>query len=407
MPDVQVYIDGIELDVPAPINGTYALTGSVTKRLNRPRQAQVTVPMEYSTGGAGSRLKVLIEGENWFHGFVTSCETDTGEDTGTTMYSATDVMEIWEKRPVRDYDGLTPGNFVDPYILRDKQSGPQIIEAMCRASENPALIPTAAEGRLFLEYGTFETGGVDLSGAPVNWPITMMELAMLLVTTGELDIVITPIDSAGNMGRIDCYNGDYGTDRSGEIVFEYGIGARNVSRVRWAQDLSNVRNKIQYFFSPKETVRRYKSNITADDPCLQVQIGAARMTNLLARRDASRGSYGVRMDIQEFDVDTLAKEQQPEGTCVYLDPFKILFRQSWYLESWIACVPREIIHVTPIRGAEIGTFDVGDLVGVAASPEVRGGFEGAQRVYGYTVSWDQDGVLGLSELETSADQEGN
>ena len=58
------------------------------------------------------------------------------------------------------------------------------------------------------------------------------------------------------------------------------------------------------------------------------------------------------------------------------------------------------------RETEIGTFDIGDIVGVSATPAVRGGFSGAQRVYEYTVSWDEDGVLALSELQTSADMEG-
>lgn len=409
---VRVFIDGVELDVPV-IGGTYALTGSVTHRLNRPAQATVNVPMEFSIGGAGSRLKIEIDGFPFtpaFHGFVMDCETDTGEDAGTTVYNATDPMELWQWRPVRDYDGLTPGNFIDPYILKDKESGPQIIEAMILASENPVLIPTAAEGPLFLLMGTFETGGTNLSGAPVTWPTTMMELASQLTSTGELDIILTPIDSGGNMARIDCYNGDFGTDLSGSLVFQYGMGLRNVRRVRWNQDMAQVSNKIQDFFSPKETVRRYKSNITGDDPCLEVQGAAADppwdLVGLFARRDASRAAYGVRMEIREWDVPELSKEQEPEGTCVSLDPVKILFRQLWYTESWIRTNPREIIHVTPTRETAIGAFHIGDIVGVEASSDVRGGFSGAQRVYEYTVSWGDDGVVELSELQTSGDQEG-
>lgn len=404
-----VYIDGSLIDVPA--GGTYALTGSVTRRLNRPSEATVNVPMMFAAGGAGSRLKVVINGSLRFHGFVTSVETDTGEDVGYTVYNAMDPMELWQWRPVRDWSGqdpgLTPGNFVDPYILKDNESGPQIVEAMCRASEDSSLIPEAAEGPLFLSFGGFEGGGADLSGAPVTWPTTMMELATLLTSTGELDIIINPIDSGGNMGQLNCYNGNYGTNRSGSVVFQYGFGARNVRRVQWNQDLTNVANKIQYFYGPKETVRRYKSNTTGDDPCGPVQIGAGDWAALLSRRNASRSAYGVRMEIQEFDVDVLSREHLEGGPCLYLDPVKILYRRLWYLESWIRSVPREIIHITPTRETEIGSFDIGDLVRVSASTDVRGGFDGAQRVYEYTISWDNDGVLELSEIQTSADQEGS
>lgn len=404
MSSAHVYIDNIALDVPA--GGIYALTGSVTRRLNRPAEATINVPMMFATGTAGSRMKIVINDELWFHGFIQSVETDTAEDVGYTVYNATDIMELWQYRPVRDYDGFTPGNFVDPYILKDKKSGPQIVQAMCLASMNPLLIPTAAEGTLFLEMGHFDTGGHNLSGAPATWPITMMEMASLLTSTGELDIFITPIDSGGNMGRLDCYNGRHGRHLEGSVIFEYGFGRRNVRRVRWAQDMSIVSNKIQYFFGPKETTRRYKSNITFDDPCLDVQIGAANMALLGTRRNASRSQYGVRMEIQEYDVDVLSKEQQPHGTCVHLDPVKMLYRKNWYQESWIRCAPRDIAHVTPTRETEIGSFDIGDLVHVAADTSVRGGFSAVQRVYGYTVSWDNDGVVELSEIQTSADQEG-
>jgi hypothetical protein len=78
-----------------------------------------------------------------------------------------------------------------------------------------------------------------------------------------------------------------------------------------------------------------------------------------------------------------------------------LYRNRWETESWIRQQPRELIHITPTRETEIGTFDIGDLVGVEAVAAVRGGFSGAQRVYEYTVSWDNDGVRALSELQTS------
>jgi hypothetical protein len=37
---------------------------------------------------------------------------------------------------------------------------------------------------------------------------------------------------------------------------------------------------------------------------------------------------------------------------------------------------------------------------------VRGGFSGAQRVYEYTITWDEDGVIELGEILTSSDAEG-
>ena len=53
--------------------------------------------------------------------------------------------------------------------------------------------------------GSFATGGVSLEGAPMDWPMTIMEIANLLISTGQLDVVITPTDPGGGvMGTVDC-----------------------------------------------------------------------------------------------------------------------------------------------------------------------------------------------------------
>jgi hypothetical protein len=65
-----------------------------------------------------------------------------------------------------------------------------------------------------------------------------------------------------------------------------------------------------------------------------------------------------------------------------------------------------MVHITPTREAGIGSFDIGDLVTVRASSAVRGGFSAKQRIYEYTISWSDDGVLAISELQTSPTGEG-
>jgi hypothetical protein len=88
------------------------------------------------------------------------------------------------------------------------------------------------------------------------------------------------------------------------------------------------------------------------------------------------------------------------------DPGRELWRRLWQIESWIRLAPRELIHITPIRGYGVGLFDIGDLITVEAGSQIRGGFSGAQRIYEYTVSWDEDGPCELSELQTSPNNEG-
>ena len=80
-----------------------------------------------------------------------------------------------------------------------------------------------------------------------------------------------------------------------------------------------------------------------------------------------------------------------------------LYRWLWLAESWARCNPRTLIHITPTRGTAIGSFDIGDLVGVDIAGGICGGASGAQRVYQYTISWGPDGPFELSELQTSSD----
>lgn len=410
---IQVLLDDID------VSGV-AIRGSATRRLNRPSQATITIPMDSAIGGPGSKLKIYFDSVLFHHGTVLDCETDAGEDIGYTVYNSTDPMELWQWRPARDPDG----DFSKPDFIETFVTGPQIIEAILQDTEgdstaqgNPALTPpTTAEGPTFLTFGTFEAGGVSLTGAPVDWPMTIAQVASLLISTGELDIVITPDDPGGGiMGTVDCYNGDYGTDLSGSVTFSYGMGALNVRRMRWNEDMTQLCNKLWYYGGPRiqtaadpEGDQHWCWNITGDDPGLAYPPGGAlsppaSATNnqLGVNRVTSQSTYGVRMDIKIYDA--LGDLCLGPGAT---DPGRELYRRLWQIESWIRLDPRDLIHITPIRGYGVGLFDIGDLISVEAGSQIRGGFSGVQRVYEYTVSWDEDGPCELSELQTSPNGEG-
>jgi hypothetical protein len=384
------------------------VSGSWTPRLNRPAQAQINIPRQEATvGGPGSILKISEAGAGIvFHGRVLLCETAMGEDTGYKTFNAQDPMELWQWRPVRDADG----DMSNPNIITDFVTGPEILEEMLINSNNGALIPSLSEGPLFLTLGTFETGGCDLTGAPVDWPMTIAQLTSLLVSTGCLDVVITPTDPGGGiMGTVDAYNGDYGTDLSGSVEFEYGTGAFNISDYRRVQDMSNMCNKLWYFAGPRILTpsdpagdQHWCFNVQGDDPGLPDPIpNGASLATLLADRLTSRSTYGVRMEVQIFDAgecDLGAGATDCCGGNPLTALNRELWRNRWATESWIRMEPRDLIHITPTRETEIDSFGIGDLVGVDIPIE---GVSGAQRVYGYTISWDNDGVLALSELQTS------
>jgi hypothetical protein len=392
----QVYIDGVDVT-------DCALSGTSTRRLNRPSQATVRLPMDCAIGGAGSTLKILFNGSLHHHGRVLLCETEADEDFGYTVYNSYDPMEMWQWRPVRDDDcDFSKPTTVEVY---GPDGGPAIVENMLQNTVSCGDDSASdTEGPIFLTMGTFETGCCDLSGAPVDWPMTIAELTSLLVSTGCCDIVITPTDPGGGiMGTVSGYCGDYGTDLSGVVSFDYGQGDFNVRRLRWNEDMSNMSNKIWYFAGPRIQTpadpagdQHWCFNVQGDDPLLPPTLpNGQSLATLIANRLTSRTSYGVRMDIQIFDAT--------DDDCVpgWGTFGRDLYRTRWETESWIRMQPRELIHITPTRGSNIGPFDIGDLVGVSATSAVRGGFSGAQRVYEYSISWEDDGVCFLSELQTS------
>ena len=217
----QVFIDGTD------VTG-YTIAGSATRRLNRPSQATVTVPIQNAIGDVGSRLKILFNGTLFHHGMIQMIEDSADENTGYTQYNSTDPMEILLWRPVRDGDDSpTPGNFITPSVLERKLYGPLILEEVLGATINAGTgPPTDAEGPIFMALGSFAGGGTDVSGAPCSYPMTIAELIALLSSTGRLDVILTPIDSGGNMASVSAYNGDYGSDLSGSVQFQFATGAQ-------------------------------------------------------------------------------------------------------------------------------------------------------------------------------------
>jgi hypothetical protein len=399
-----------------------AISGHSTRRLNRPSQAQVRIPSQNAIGDVGDALKISFNGTLHHHGRILLIETEMGEDTGYTTYNSTDPMEMWAFRPARDGPlSSDPGDMSNPLMFSGDDfpaTGPEIFEQMFLQSEDDSD-PALGEGPLFLDLGTIETDGCDLGGAPTDWPMTMAEVTSLMVSTGCLDVVIAPTDPGGGiMGTVSAYNGDYGTDLSGSVSFDYGQGNFNVRALRWNQDMSNMCNKLWYFMGPRiqtaadpQGNQHWCYNVQGDDPALQsgeaydpLPNGVSAAT-FFSDRSSSRSSYGVRMEVQIFDAGECTPND-PDSCCDPLnDPltviYRSLYRRRWQTESWIRQQPRNLIHITPTRESGIMGFDIGDLVGVTASSAVRGGFSGAQRVYEYTISWDENGVLALSELQTS------
>lgn len=395
---LQTYVDGVEVT-------SVTQSADSTHKLNRPWEATARFPIDYApTDLIGKRLKLydadLIPlGMNPLdhHGTILHVSDNDEEDTGTVEVTSINPMELWQWRPARDSDG----DFSKPTFIADFVTGPQIIEEILTNSVSAgAGPPTDAEGDLFIAMGSFAGGGADLSGAPADWPMTIMEIAALLTETGELDIVLTPIDAGGNMAQVDCYNGDYGVNRSTSVVFQYATGVCNVRQLRRTQDMTTMVNKSWYYLGPKIDDQHWQGSITGDGypdgsggslPLDDPPGGDIGFSNPLGNLiSASRSAYGVRMEISIKDAYAIAAAP--------------LWARTWQNESILRAQPRTLVHITPIRGL-LPDFDIGDIIGVEAGAVFRGGFTGSQRVYQRKLSWDENGTAEIAEIVSSEDQD--
>lgn len=385
-------------------------------------------------GDACSRAKIVIDGSlaQGIHGFITQISTEAAEDGNLmSQYTVMDPMWLWQFRPARSGpDSSDPGDFSNPMLFADPSVfGPEILRQVLLQSIDDSN-PADGEGTLFIDVatGTFIAGVVDLSGAPVDYPMSIAEVFELLASTGVVDCVLTPRDSGGFMADIDVFNGDYGNDLTATVAFEYATGDHNVRALRMTEDSTNICNKLWYYLGPRVRTptdpagdQHWRANVQGRDTGLayppggksfdetNTPFGPPWTDNQIGERiHDSRVDCGVRMEVRIFDAQG---DENPAA-------FRELFRRMWQMESWIRAVPRTLVHVTPVRTSDfdllppgvvpvqVGDFDIGDLVTVTAGAIVRGGFTGAQRIYEYTITWDENGTIELGELLTSADQEG-
>lgn len=381
---VGVYLDGQDV-------AWRVLEGSVTHGLNSRATATVKMPLDVAVGGINSALYVSPSGGGAFWGRVQHVDDQGDEDAMYRVYTAVDPSFILEYRAARDADG----DFSKPSFLTTKLYGPQIVQEILTNS-------VTYEGALGFSLGTFEAGGVDLSGVPTDWPMSIAEIIGFLVQTGELDVVM----SYGSGGAtLSAYNGNYGNDLSGSVSFKYGMGTdSNCRGCRRSIDASGICNKLMLYLGPRAKTsadpagdQHWRGNIVGTNPA---NFPDPPWSYVSSQITASRATYLTRQEVRILDAD--------------FDTAKWLYRRWWLWESLLRANPKTLVHLTPHRGIA-PSFHIGDKIHVQAGTDFGGGFSGTQRVMQYTYRWDTEGVIELGEplgqaaapaVVVSADQEG-
>lgn len=363
----------------------YVLTGQWKPRWNMMGTAVVrALARHVGLKDGASRLAVYLNGTLVHCGPCGYSEAEGNADSAYVEITSHDDLVYLKDRLCKTSTGnlITPGT-----VLEDEVTAPAILAAFINNANSVDPIPMP------LTPGSVSGGGVDVSGAPQSFPMSIRNMMQLLVSTGQLDVKVNPGLSAST---VDLTNGG-GLGASG-ASYEYATGAHNAWVGKVTVDMEDVISALWYLIGPKVTDQRWRGSITptaanagGDGP--GGIPGTPWPASLLARIAASRALYNYRQEIRIFDDNADEYNIRP------------LFEAEWANEAWVRAVPRTFATVKPNRGTA-PTFVPGQTINVAAGSVLGGGFAGEQFVYGMDVSCDHDGVVEVTDILASADQEG-
>lgn len=356
----------------------------------------------------GNRKLVVWEDDAViFHGRIFDIErTGDGTQNLVSITAYDPLMELGfdsddrAGRPVRD----DKGNFITPKFVgngtggANVMSGPDLIQQVLNNSlgtdDEGGAHPGEGPLPIDLVDGTWELDvppAIDLSVVDtMDWPVLCGDFIAQLAATGVVDIYLAPLDPAV---ATDPYFmvvmsavSSLGTDKSGTVHFDYFTGDHNAAQCRHLESFSTINNKLYDYLGPRyEDLRHWAGNITPGSPGTTVD------------PSASRTLYGGQfMSIRIFDSVGGENMSRP------------LYLALWNGEQRFRVEPRDLLYVTPAPDAKAlfqppGDYDVGDLVAINTGDDFGVELAETQRIYGYTKTWDRQGVARVSELLTSAD----
>jgi hypothetical protein len=361
---------------PIALYTTFAFEKEFEYVLNRPARCSFVVPAEeplvnilhtdgepYLSCGNRTIKAYRREGNgNWmlrFAGIIMQTEEQGDPDKVTIAVNAFDPLLLLQHRPIRRQNGdlRRTVRFVDEAgaIIAKKMVNRTIqYDGPCGIETTGAFASTSAPQTLAFDQQFIGDGLVSMTD------------------TATLDLVFAPVDRTdGILVKMSAIK-KRGTDKSGSVSFDYGIGEYNVSEWRRTRNTDQMAN--------------------------DVTIIGGRSNQLVEHREslASQTKYHTYVDMQTYsDIQT------PE----FLDALAvemIALRKK----------PREIISVTPLpeRAPSPWTdYFLGDIVNVQCEvkPSLPTGshqiISGVQRIYGITISVDENGFEKVAELVCSPD----
>lgn len=396
------------------------LEKKLVRRHNQSRALSITVPSGHSlvTSAFGDGYPAMQSGDRKlyverdsspiYHGRIFNVErTGDGEVNRATMTAFDPLMEMGYEsedragRPVRD----STSNFVTPEFASPITGADLIYEILTTSAQTGTESdPTPGEGPhpIDLTLGTFSSTA-DLSPENnMSWPVMIGDFIAQLIASGQIDIDLRPVAigeapdpySMVALSVVDLF----GSDLSGTVHFDYWTGDRNAKSARHVEDFSTICNKLYDYLGPKALrpdgtvwVGHWAGNITPGTAGTTVDPTDSRA------RYGGPGS-GQFMQIRILDANDTENIVRP------------LFLANWNAEMQYRVTPRPLLFLTPNPDEyalyePFSDYDCGDLISVNVGGDFGVNISAIQRVYGYDVEWDREGIERVTNLIVSADPE--
>lgn len=394
------------------------LTRKMNRRLNLTRGATIEVPANHalitdvfgSDGGQVAResdrkLIVTRDGETIHHARVFLDErVGDGRKERQTLTSFDPLMELGYDaddrggRVVRD----STGNFVDPTFTGtgsggpDVISGPDLIQQVLTNSMNGD--PLVGEGAFPIDLGgSFDIDvppAIDLSVIDtMDWPILAGDFLVQLLATDTFDIDLRPLAigelaDGYKMVQLSALN-RVGSDKSGTVHFDYRTGSKNAGRVRYISDFATILNKLLDYLGPRLDKRHWVSNIAPDSPGVTPDVAPSR-----ARFGGPDGGQIIQIRVK----DSIGSESSSRP----------LYLAEYNAELGLRLLPRKLLYITPNMNAKAAfepftDYDVGDEVEINVA-RLGLSIAATQKIHGFDVEWDRNGVERVSEFLTTAEE---
>lgn len=381
---------------------------------SRPASLVVRVPGHLVNAQVGTSEMHLTNGSLLFSGPVWHVDDSGDPNTTYTEITAYDHLIYMNKRLCKtgtDYPDppgpATPGepgpcNLADPHqVILDQGTAPAILGYFIEhADDCPFEAPYAPWQ---IQKGSVDGGGVDMTGIPAEWPMTIQDMADLLLSSGELGIIVHP---GYGVSTVDLTNGGVVNDLSGSVSIDYATGNFNAQTATKTRDMDNVVNALWYLLGPRvhfypNDISHWAGSITPsyknsgyDGNKPGGEPGEPWNPALVARWMGSRSTYGYMQEIQIHD------DKEDEQTTV-----RPMFEALFAKEAFLRAVPRTMIDIKPERASGSSpAFGVGDKISVNAGSRLGGGFSGGILVYEFEINVDADGVAEYTQITGSPDE---